>query len=292
MTQICQHDLVPERRSTPERFLGGSAYEPMSLEQVLDLPLVLHRMPSDYNSLSPTPLDPYRLRIGFAAYSGAALDYMRGQLYQATEDLHADHHSEVNRAEDEILHQHTDRMEKNDSALSRLRDAAASDDDRRTKLSVEQAEGIMQIRAGIGRIGAMLALLDRYPVLESIELSKATRPFCMEAFCAARSSFISSLRSMESAGHYGVHGVNDRYNPYRFNIDPAHGAVITKAKLADADPGNTPLEVISRESSILYDTSSAGVVPESSTANIAGIKAGVIPLDVTNYGRVKRLDDD
>ncbi len=273
----CGHEAPVSSRKTLQRFLDSDRRH--SLEEVLELPLDLNAMPFEYNPNSPTPLDPYNVRVHGMGYAAVSLEFMLGELTRNTDNLTDAHQEQIEQAEAEIVHQHDHRIQKNAEAMDRWREYASSG---MTKhLSREEAEGVMQVRAGISRPAAVLELISRNPSMGGIEIAKATRPFCLGSHIVARTVLKKDL-----ARTPGVSLVNEEdARPYRFAIDQHNMALITKTEIGVATINDQKLEIVTRESGVLYDPQSVQRIPESIYSKIGGSSFALAPLDITSYVR-------
>ena len=280
-TLRCGHETLDTRYLTPQRFLTKN--KKYRLEDVLNMPIDLNDMPSSRNAISPTPLDPYELRVHGIGYPNVALEYMRSELLRNTEQLTSYNTEQIKDAEAEIEYQHKHRMEKNHSTMQDWREKAATNPTGRM-LSLEDAEGVLQVRAGVSRPSAPIELLARNPEIGGIEIAKATRPFCLEAHILSREALrsrLASLRYMTATNHVEA-------RPYRYSIDEHNHALITKTRLAAGALHGTDLEVVTRESGILYDPLCTPEIPESMERKFGRITVHVAPLDITSYVRVRK----
>ena len=279
MNEKCNHIIEREFRQAPERFLkAGKNY---TLEEVLNTPVSLSKSPFEYNSLSPTPLDPDGLRIHGLPYAPQALDHLHMRLSRATAGLEKTNPHQVRNAEAEITFQHDHRMQKNAKAMDMWRNEAAKDPTSKL-LSHADAEGIVQVRAGIARPRALIELIARNPTMGGVEIAKATRPFCMQAHVLARNAL---MRELNESPYLTITGNDEK--PYRAIIDEHNVTLITKTKIADVALRGVEIEVVSRESGVLYNPDSTPAIPESMTPSFNGLTVHVAPLDITSYARVK-----
>lgn len=255
---------------------------------MLSSPIDLPGMPFEYNSESPTPLDPYGLTIhGIAAYPSAALEYMSGQLHLAVEGVDVPDHY-IRKSEQEIHTQHAHRMNKNDESLQRWKESAKKAD---TLISREVAEGIMQIRAGISRVYPAVSLLSKVPEMEAIEIFKATRPYCIQHFLGAKAMLYKSLKDIEKRP--------DTHASFDFDAAPSKdplfdrelATVITKTKLGEIVLNGVVMEVMSRESAQMFEASATPENMESWPLKSVPFEINATPINVTSYIRVKRSID-
>gem|GEM_PF-2517904 len=230
--------------------------------------------------MSPTPLDPYNITVHGVEYESAALEYMQAELYLATKDLVGTHPRQLENAEGEIEFQHRHRSQKNDEAMTRWREAAATDPGR-TVLSHAEAEGVLQVRAGMSKMGAVVRLLARNPEMGAIEISKATRPFCGVAYQLARSATLASIVTFSESS--GTDLIFSDTPPYRSIVDERHSALILKSSIALASVDGVDLEIKGRESAIVYNPVAVPAIPEAQVKLIAGTEVAMVPIDITSY---------
>lgn len=280
----CTHPIRPESRSKPERFLDSD--RTYTLEEVLSMPLNLSRMPFEVNTMSPTPLDPHNITVHGIGYPAAANEFVQANLFMATESLRVTHPKEVQNVEGEIEYQHRHRMQKNDQAMERWREKAATEAPSQ-KLTHAEAEGVLQVRAGTSRIGAAMKLLARNPEMGAIEISKATRPFCTVAYMLAKSAMMNTIDSFtENGGVDTILTDGKDASPYRHIIDGHHQAFITKSRLAHARVEGVDMEIVGRESGLLYNPTITPPIPEAQHKKIGGMALAIVPIDLTSYVRI------
>lgn len=289
MKSACNHLINPE--STPTRlprFLD--THEPsMTLEEALNMPLSMDRMPFEVNTLLPTPLDPFSLKVlGGLSYVEAAQEYMIGQLYHNAGELSNTHEDILMHAEHEIDFQHRHRMQKNTEAMDKWRESASTSPSSNA-LSHREAEGIMQVRAGIAQPNAIIELLARNPEMDGIEIAKATRPLCFNAFMVAKDALYSKLKVLNSRSQLTINLGSEVYpRSYRSNIDPDNQSLTAKAKLGVASMYGVELELITRDSSILYHPDQTPSMPEAVPVSFGPNTVETVPIDTTAYVRIKR----
>lgn len=249
------------------------------------MPLEMEQPPYVFNSASPTPLDPDSLSIARQPYMTVALDHMMARLYRNTEgsDIRA---TDLKAVEGEIETQHFERSTRNAKTMDRLREYAANDKNNR-KLSIEEAEGIMQLRAGVARVTPALSLLARVPELEAIELTKATRPLCLAQYTMARQALDSTARSLEANKKMSASVMDGvEATPYRYIIDEEHGTIITKRRLASIAIDGVNLEIICRDSYRGSGRGSFGDSIEHVRAELGPAEVDLTPVSIISYARV------
>lgn len=280
----CIHGSVSlEQRKTPPRFIQYDGTH--RLRDVLSQGLSLPGMPFEYNTTSPTPLDPEQLMIhSIASYPGAAMQYMAQQLDVATEGLDIPE-KYIHFSEAEITKQHEHRMHKNIEAMDRWRRYAEKND---ITVSREEAEGIMQIRAGISQFTPIAKLLSRVPEIEAIEAFKATRPFCIRRHLGARVALLTALRAVGDSADKAE--ISPDASPYRFFVDPEHATIITKTKFGEIALNGVSLEIIGRESFQGVDMNDTSETLEYMKREIGPAEVALVPIDITSYIRVKSIN--
>lgn len=278
----CGHTVRRQDKLQMQRFLDSDrAY---TLEEVLDLPINLNAMPFDFNRFSPTPLDPDNVQAHGAAYPKVALDYMMSELDRSS-SKHLPWHRQYLRqlAEAEIEFQHAHRIDKNAETMRRWREYAASHPD--IVLPHEDAEGVMQVRAGIAKTRAIGELAVRNPETlgKGIEILKSTNPFCFQAHIEARETLRDRIKPIP-----GTLLNDEDVAPYKFDIDEHNHALITKTIIGTVAVRGVTLEVVTRESGIMFDSKRDDEKIESMYVNITGHEFALAPLDITSYIRVAR----
>ena len=251
------------------------------------MPLAMTEYPHDVNSISPTPLDPDNLTIAGQPYMALALDHMIRGLYDNSHGTDV-RQEDLKAIEAEIMTQHFERSSKNAKAMDRLRKHAIKPENNRV-LSRDEAEGIMQMRAGVARITPALRLLARVPELEAVELSKATRPLCVGQYAVATWALDSAIRSLKASNRVdttvmtGAEAV-----PYRYILDEENGTIITKRRLASVALDGVNLEIICRDS---YRGASRGGFDgsvEYLRSKIGPVEVDLTPISAISYARVTR----
>ena len=282
----CEHTIQQEvRTKRMPRFLDEQTK--VTLEQALEMPLSMSHLPFDIDTLSPTPLDPYALTVyGGVDYALAARSYMIDKLHSNTISIGDTHRVLIERAEQEILDQHFHRMQKNDEALRQWKEVAAVRSSDKV-LSHRDAEGVMQVRAGVAQPEAILQLLARNPSMGGIEVSKATRPFCFTAYGIAKKVLHDRLLKLEERvnGFSATHDMSP--TPYRSSIDQKNASLVVKSQIGQASLLGVELELINRESSVMYHPSEMDSVPENRSFNFGPHVVESSVIDSTTYVRVK-----
>lgn len=278
----CWHENTSEFRKSPPRFLNPA--KKYSLEEVLDRPIHLDVKPFEVDSTSPTPLDPSHVFIHGVDYARVAIHEMQQRAH-----LQAPENVSLRLAETvlyEIAEQHSLRMQKNEEAFDRLRETAAQDFHDHM-LTHAEAEGIMQVRAGVSRAAPIVKLLEKHPEIEAIEISKATRPYCSEQFRRARNYIAVSLGSLAAGSDMQVTMIDG--DPYRHIVEEDSGVIVAKSIVAELS-NHTELEVVRRDSFAGVDE---GVYDgEAIQGQIGPIALSLVPIDTTNYVRVKASEND
>jgi len=308
---MSRHDYHTHPAWEPPRF-----FTPRTLAEVMRAPLVLKRQPFNINPDSPTPLDPYRLKIedGLFYDESARLFMQKKQLdpMQQFEDEEEDkdaykakiHQWTIDRLKEledepnadawasvsrEIQTQHLLKERRNDAALELLRE------DNRI-VSPDEAERIMQVRAGVAQLPTMLRFLAVHPEIGGLELMKATRPFNPRAIWMARFAFMKTLGSLDeqdiaielrAENTRRLHIVPDK----EFEDVPDPRIVVQKTNLAriavELDHQISMLEVVWRDSGVVLgpqddEKNSFGVLRDEH----GDVVAHVAPIAVTAYARL------
>ena len=151
----------------PEVFVEDS----YTYENVFVNELLVEHQPYEINENSPTPLDPWHLRMHKADYVPSASVYMENRLIIAADEIGlADEHREI--IMNEISHEHILRSNRNNEAMRRIR--ASVDPDQ--PVDPVTAELILKARAGVATLEEAAYLLAAYPQAEGIEVMKYTGP--------------------------------------------------------------------------------------------------------------------
>jgi|GEM_PF-6699862 len=308
---MSRNDYLTHPAWEPPRF-----FTPRTLAGVMRAKLELTRQPFEINQDSPTPLDPYRVRIknGLQYDESARLFMEKRQLHpmQQFEDEEEDEDEyrekvaawiarRMKELEDEpnvdtwasvsreIQTQHLLKERRNDAALELLRE------DKRV-ISPDEAERVMQVRAGVAPLPTMLRFLAGHPEIGGIELMKATRPFNLPAILMARFAFMKTLGSLDepdiaielrAENARRLHIVPDK----EFQDVPDPRIVVQKTNLArvavELDRQISMLEVVWRDSGVILG-------PQDDIAKSFGVLrddrgevvAHVAPIAATAYARL------
>lgn len=281
----CGHIVTPERRSSRRaRFL--SEHRNYEIGEVISGEIHLDVSPSEYNSSCPTPLDVDALFIDGIPYASSSTVNPLERLY-SNAIIAGTLPSISAKAAEEIEFLQGHRQVANIKSMERLREAASKRND---VLSFEEAEGIMQVRAGVARVGALLKLLTAYPEIGSIEYFKATRPLCARQFLVARQALGSIMGSLNSS-EYDFETDSVEVRPYRTSIDERHSAIVTKQLLATAAVGGYSLDLISRSSYIAVSQEALGDDDEFARLPIrfgddSHSSVNVLPISISAYARI------
>lgn len=270
-------------------------------EYALHTQLSLPHQPFHYNELSPTPLDPYRLRAQEVGYYEGALMYMQADVYNKSEaaGLPSEYRDAVMN-EVEVQHQH--RSLRNDEAMVRL---IQSDVDIETP---RQAELLLRLRAGLGAIHEPARLLSVAPEMSGIEAMKATRLFDSRKLLESDARFIRGLRDAEAesddffikklhtfanAESSSLRRINAENGPRPY--DYRDSIVVIKWVEAELLVDGVEIEAVSRDSFVcLPETLPLNGVAPNLTSPYVDKTTGQVhrfnmqPINVTKYYRVKQ----
>lgn len=280
-------------RSAP-RFFDGEP--PRTIDGVMHAKLELDHLALEYDTLSPTPLDAWRLRAKDGPlYDDEARRYMDRQLHRITmPELHdPEELSEWVRTEGqgrvssatakaaarEIVTQHELKQQRNDQALEALQANTA-------EIDAETAEEIMQVRAGIASLETYLRFLVRFPEVGGIELMKASRPFDPSGTERARAEFF--WRLMQLNGEDAVVGIHREASYYRRIKIEDPRIVVLKTHIANVAIYGLPVsEVIVRDAGVILDPHKDDLSLAYRIANrVDGSKVHVAPIALTGYARL------
>lgn len=308
---MSRHNYHTHPAWEPPRF-----FTPRTLAEVMRAKLELRQQPFNINPDSPTPLDPYRLKITDGPFydESARLFMEKKQLDPMQQFDYEEEDSEeyrkkvdlwiaarLNDLEDEpsadtwasvsreIQTQHLLKERRNDAALELLRE------DNRI-VSPDEAERIMQVRAGVAQLPTMLRFLAVHPEIGGLELMKATRPLNPRAIWMARFAFMKTLGSLDeqdiaielrAENTRRLHIVPDK----EFQDVPDPRIVVQKTNLAriavELDHQISMLEVVWRDSGVILgpqddEKNSFGVLRDEH----GNLMAQVAPIAVTAYARL------
>lgn len=310
--QMSKLDQLTHPAWEPPRF-----FTPKTIAGVMKAKLELTRQPFEINPFSPTPLDPYRLKIKDGLlYDDSARLYMEHMqrdpmaMFNDEEEDPAAYRRRVDawieRRQEELLDapnartwesvsreiqvQHRLKEYRNDTALALLQQ------DQRT-VSPAEAEELMQVRAGVAPLPTMMRVLARYPELGGLELMKATRPFDPRAIMMARIAFMKALGSIEESDMSVVlESTNMRrlviVPDKEFHDEPDPRIIVQKTNIAkvalELDQQVSTLEVVWRDSGVILDPAHDDL---SKTYSVwkdddGVVVAHVAPIAVTAYARL------
>lgn len=282
---------------------------------VVMAPLRMPGQPYDYRAFSPTPLDPMLLSIeDEPRYDEAALLYMdeaRKRLctsdepsFQSPQEAVMWHDAHKDRLPNpvwvstlrEIITQHELKQRRNDMAIRALRRV-------NTPVTPEEAEEIMQVRAGIASIPTMLRFFARYSQIGGLEIMKATRPGDVAATLGARAALLRELNELQEPDitTQVAEGTRRRLHvmPDPELLDaPDPRVIVCKTRIARAAvrlaDTEVPLEIIWRDSGVILDPEQGD---DLSDAYILGKNSDgrpevyVAPISVTAYVRLASSDE-
>ncbi len=269
---ILHLEMSASRLSSPEeplpRFFPNSA--PETIKDVMRSPLVLDKPPFKYHHLSPTPLDPHLLQIkGGPRYNEHALTYMVNAPRQVGTSRFASDEQITSwiayrlatvpkgnidslgsdvvdttwlSVLSEIMAQHELKQHRNDAAVRLLFDDT-------TPITRDEAEELMQIRAGIASPEVILRFFARHPELGGVELMKATRAFQPELIQQARNKFLGMLATSSEA--LDIEFLDE--SPYRRIRIEDPRIIVLKTRLATVAYNGMLMEVVMRDSGVILD---------------------------------------
>lgn len=268
------------------------------IDEVLFQNLSIPHQPFEYNSSSPTPGDPYALRIGRVAgalepdspfgigYKSAGQLFMEGMLEAnaATVELD-DKYLEPIAAE--ITAQHDHRVESNDLAMQTFK-ASFSEVNVIDKPS---AELIMRVRAGVGTVDEPARLIAARPTIGGLEAMKATRPFMKDELRFADVMFLRDLRLASMQEKTPIRNLQIFNNsPYRVSVINESNIIVMKRLQASMDVGRQSLEVISRESYIGVPENEPLQNVNADLRKIGKAVVNLLPIDITKYYRIAKAE--
>ncbi|MEO5949516.1 MAG: hypothetical protein ABIP74_03860 [Candidatus Saccharimonas sp.] len=276
------------------RFFEADA--PRTIYEVMRAPLEVDALGLEYDPLSPTPLDAWRLRIkNGPLYDDQAQLFMDDQLHRTAmpppqnlsemnEWIEAEGQGRVSSATAklatrELIAQHQLKQLRNDQALESL---SAN----RTEIDVDTAEMIMQVRAGIASLETYFRFLAMFPEVGGVETMKASVPFDPRRAERARAEAIRRLAETNSEGV--IVGIQREASYYRrIEIEDSR-IVVLKIHLANVAIDSLPHEqMITREAGVILNPKKDDLSLAYRIATRAdGSKVHVAPIAMTWYGRL------
>lgn len=230
----------------PEKFTEAS----YSYEDVFINELLIEQQPYDLNENSPTPLDPFHLKLHRTDYYTSAAHYMENRLMVAADKIGlADHHRET--ILNEINHEHLLRSTRNNEAIKQIRASV----DPTQPVDPVTAELVLKARAGVITLeGAAYLLAAFSPKVKDIgiEVIKYTGPLMDLAqvpdrmqndnqvaagtkFDAAHREFLNAMDQIDRSSS-GIIVDSSTAQPQRPRNSAGYGirnVLVTKGKEAD-----------------------------------------------------------
>ncbi len=300
-------EMSASRPSSPEeplpRFFPNSA--PETVKDVMRSPLVLDKPPFKYHHLSPTPLDPHLLQIkGGPRYNEHALTYMVDAPRQVSMSRFASDEQITSwiayrlatvpkgnidslgsdvvdttwlSVLSEIMAQHELKQHRNDAAVRLLFDDT-------TPITQDEAEELMQIRAGIATPEVILRFFAQHPELGGVELMKATRALQPEQIRQARDEFLGMLATSSEA--LDIEFLDEP--PYRRIQIEDPRIIVLKTRLATVAYNGTLMEVVMRDSGVILDQAQDDLTTSYMTGRDEEGRplVYVAPIAITAYARI------
>lgn len=253
--------------------------------------LLIVKQPYELNERSPTPLDPFHLKLDETDYFTSAGFHVERRLMKTADAIGLSEEARE-RITSEIEYEHLHRSLKNNDAMKRLRVAFENEE----QVDSRMAELILRARAGNADIQSTAYLLAAFPEMEAIEVMKYTEPLQDKKLELAHAHFIYALRmaAREVPGMVveTVNG-NTGIRPRRSHDSVLSNIFIAKGKEADIFVENIHLELISRYSYYVPDTTERAlmnVMPTMCTMN--GRSIAMYRIALSKYLRVAKSSSD
>lgn len=288
--------------STPKLYDRGSIEffseysKQVPAHEVLTQNLSIPHQPFEYNPSSPTPGDPYALRIGRAAgaleldspfgigYKSAGQFFMEGMLATNAAAIEIDD-KYLEPIADEITAQHDHRVESNDITMQAFKSTLSHVD----SIDKSSAELIMRVRAGVGSVDEPARLIAAQPTIGGLEAMKATRPFMKDELRYADVMFLRDLRLASMQENTPIRNLqifND--SPYRVSVINENNIIVMKRLQASMNVGRRSLEVVSRESYIGVPENEVLRNVSPDLRKIGKAVVNLLPIDITKYYRISK----
>lgn len=293
------HDKAPEVPilfDVDEFMQRGESLKEYALNKEILLPL----QPFEYNDISPTPLDPYRLVAKGFPYFDAAITFMNLDVkYQSLSAGLPPEFMDV--VAGEVDDQHLHRSQKNDEAMLRMIRHMPE------IRSHFEAERFLRVRAGVGAIHEPAKILAKVPEMEGIEGTKATRFLNHAALVRANVQFVGGLEhAAYTDSNFEITRLYDTRTAEKMSLRSVRkntgdelekpyvptlkdSIAILKWVQAELVVDGVEIEAVSRNSYIFLppDMPLQGVTPD-----IIQLPNGPLvnrqPIDVTKYFRIKK----
>jgi hypothetical protein len=301
----------------PEEFTEKS----YSYEDVFINELLIEHQPYELNVNSPTPLDPFHLKVNRADYYTSAEVYMGNRLMVAAEKIGlAEYHSET--ILNEIHHEHLLRSTRNNEAIRHIRMSV----DPAEPVDPVTAELVVKARAGMLTLEEAAYLLAAFPPSNDeedyeedygIEFIKYTGPLmdlveepigpvqrngnkavALTRFDVAHHKFLSTLNSINqsSSGVYIDPSTAQPQRPRKSDGFGIRNILATKGKEADIYVYGNKSEPVRLEAVGRYSYYVPGVTDEAlkkvrpTIAKINGKPVAMYDIALSKYVRLARPD--
>ena len=252
-----QREALPKFIFLPKEFDQQS----YSYEDVLVSDLLIPHQPYDLNKYSPTPLDPFHIRIGDKDYLTSANAYMEGRFTEIADEIGL---SELHRQRimAEVNHEHLERSIESNEAMKRMRGAIEPT----MPIDPITAELIFKKRAALAELKESVYLLAAYPEAEAFEVIKYTAPLESDeiivtevdgkkvkegkglAFAHAQFMFNLSMLAETNPNIIVERTCGESPRPRKSDATGLTNIFITKGKEADIHVNGVHLELIGRYS--------------------------------------------
>ncbi|MDB5187029.1 MAG: hypothetical protein JWM07_501 [Candidatus Saccharibacteria bacterium] len=299
----------------PEKFTEESyRYEDVFINELL-----IEHQPYELNVNSPTPLDPFHLKVNRAGYYTSAEVYMENRLMVASDAIGlAEHHSDIIR--NEIHHEHFLRSNRNNEAIRHIRMSV----DSTQPVDPVTAQLVLKARAGMLTLEEAAYLLAAFPpsVDEEdygIEFIKYTGPLmdlveepvgpverngnravALTRFDVAHHKFLNALDSINqsSSGVYIDASTAQPQRPRKSDGSGIDNILTTKGKDADVYVYGSKSEPVHIEAVGRYSYYVPGVTDQAlkkvrpTVAKINGKPVAMYDIALSKYVRIARPDRD
>lgn len=295
----------------PEKFTESS----YSYEDVFINELLIEHQPYELNVNSPTPLDPFHLKVNRTDYYTSAEVYMENRLMVAADEIGlAEHHRDIIR--NEIHHEHLLRSSRNNEAIRHIRMSA----DPTQPVDPVTAELVLKARAGMITLEEAAYLLAAFPPNEDeedygIEFIKYTgplmdlvedpvgpverngnKPVVFTRFDVAHHKFLNTLNNINqsSSGVYIDPNTAQPQRPRKSDGSGIDNILATKGKEADIYVYGSESEPVRLEAVGRYSYYVPGFTDESlkkvrpTVAKINGRPVAMYDIALSKYVRMAR----
>jgi hypothetical protein len=255
-----------------------------SYEDVFKSDLLIAQQPYELNKYSPTPLEPFHLKLHNTDYYVSASAYMEGRLTTMASEV--DLSPKAQQAiTSEVEYEHLARSLKNNDAMRRIRESMKDV----PYVDAQIAQLVLRARAARAEVRELAYLLSIFPEAEAIEVLKYTDPLNDKELAFAHAQFIYNLR-MAAENTHGM--VIDDSAAERPRPRVSHESVlpknfITKGKEMDVYINNTHLELIGCYSHYVPDPDETALLKKRPT--MAVINGQTIPMYGTAISKYLRV---